>query len=89
MDSLHQVVSHPRDSRPSFVEVARVTTGEIPSEAPTQLEQGEAGVDEKSEPPEIFGSLRRELACISVCTWAPASQVYLHLSLRSDSRLQV
>jgi len=75
VETLHQVVSSTRDARPSFVEVARVTTGEIPSVAPTRLEDGDPHVDEKSGPPEIFGSVSREVLCLAVCTWAPASQV--------------
>jgi len=76
VEGLHQVVSTTREARPSFVEVARVTTGEIPSVAPTKLEEGESHVHEKSGPPEIFGSVGREVLCLAVCTWAPASQVF-------------
>jgi len=58
--------------RISFVEVARVTTGDIPSVAPTRID---SDISRHSGPPAIFGSLKRELLVLSICTWAPASQV--------------
>ena len=74
--------------RPSFMEVARVTTGEIPPITPTTLEdavltRAVSGID---RPPAIFGSTRRELLIISVCTWAPASQVVFFLPSVSNAK---
>lgn len=79
-EDVHRVSSV--QERPSFMEVARATTGEIPSIVPTTLEEAElsrtfsavSGID---RPPAIFGSTRRELLIIAVCTWAPAGQVFL------------
>jgi len=59
--------------RPSFIEVARVTTGEMPSVAPTTLGDPDAGID---RPPASFGSLTREILVIAVCTWAPGGGVW-------------
>jgi hypothetical protein len=59
--------------RPSFIEVARVTTGEMPSVAPTMLGNPESGID---RPPASFGSLTREILVIAVCTWAPGGGVF-------------
>jgi hypothetical protein len=70
--SLNRVTS--ARSRPSFIEVARVTTGEIPSIAPTTLEDGGRHIHGIDAPPAHFGSVKREILILAVCTWAPASQ---------------
>ena len=72
---LHPVMSTSRDSRVSFVEVARVTTGEIPTVAPTIIEEARETVSGLDGPPAIFGSTGREFLVIGICTWAPAGQV--------------
>jgi hypothetical protein len=67
------------ESGPSFLEVARVTTGELPSVAPTTLEEGQSGevtnVPGTDGPPASFGCTQKEILIITICTWAPASQV--------------
>jgi hypothetical protein len=57
------------------MEVARPTTGEIATVAPTLLEEATKNVSGIDGPPAIFGSKRGELLVIGICTWAPASQV--------------
>jgi hypothetical protein len=83
---LHPVASTSRESRVSFVEIARPTTGEIPTVAPTPLEEATETVNAPGVdgPPAIFGSKSRELLVICICTWAPASQV---TDLQSMSKL--
>jgi hypothetical protein len=71
---LHPDMSTSRDSRVSFVEVARVTTGEIPTVAPTIIEEARENVSGVDGPPAIFGSTSREFLVIGICTWAPAAQ---------------
>jgi len=73
---LNRVKSQVPDGRPSFVEVARPTTGELPSVAPTSLENGLSRVVSVNARPTIFRSTGKELLIISICTWAPASQVF-------------
>jgi hypothetical protein len=72
--------------RPSFIEVARVTTGEMPSVAPTTLGNPDAGID---RPPASFGSLTREILVIAVCTWAPGGGVFPNGVCRLTDRPRV
>ena len=65
---------HSNPTRLSFVEVARVTTGDISTVAPTRVDSGTSR-SSISGPPAIFGSLKKELLILGICTWAPASQV--------------
>ena len=70
------------------MEVARVTTGEIPTVTPTMIEEARETISGVNGPPAIFGSTSRELLVIGICTWAPAAQVDPLFTL-SNSRLQV
>jgi hypothetical protein len=69
-----RMASNPQ-GRSSLSEIARVATADGLSIAPALEVNASVGEDEMDGPPISFGSTRREILIVGVCTWAPSAQV--------------
>jgi hypothetical protein len=69
---------------PAPVNIEKAAKGNAVEAQPVDLEDG-SPPSENGGPPDAFGSLRREILIVSVCTWAPAAMVIPHLRLTDAS----